>query len=296
MIRQFSGKLRILFSHDDYKEMLVAHAFDTLETAEARALDEHLIACVECRNDLDAWKETAGSLAFVAEPSKPSDEVRARVLENARAHSNAAQHEQERSSDSYANRSSEEVSNVIALPKRASRTFSSSAWFGAIAASLIIALLMISLVVMWQRKRATEAEMARLSNQYSQTQQELARLREERWLFTAASARVSSLAGTEMAKDAHAMLAYDDVTGRAMLVANGLPQAPAGKAYQLWFIPQGKAPMPGGVFSTDAAGHAELRDIVPPEGRSAAVFAVTLERVGGVPSPEGKAYLQSNAS
>ena len=285
-----------MLSHDEYKEMLVAHAFDALETAEARAIDEHLINCVECRDDFDAWKETAGSLAFVAEPSNPSNELRVRVLKNARAISSSAQRQQERSFDSNTNRSSEDVFNVIAMPKRASRAFSSSAWFGAIAASLIIALLMVSLLVMWQRKRAAEAEMARLSNQYSETQQELTRLREEKWLFTAASARVSSLAGTEMAKDAHAMLAYDDVTGRAMLVANGLPQAPAGKAYQLWFIPQGKAPMPGGVFSADAAGHAELRDIVPPEGRSSAVFAVTLERVGGVPSPEGKAYLQSNAS
>ena len=276
--------------------MLVGHALDALETADARVIVEHLATCAACRDEFDAWKETSASLAYAAEPSIPSTAVRASILEQVRTLANSTPIQREESIGASANKSAKEISKVVPLPNRTGRGFHSRELFSAIAASLLIALLMVAIVVLWQRKRATETEITRLSQRVSETQQELARLLEEKRLFTAPTARVASLAGTEMAKEAHAMLAYDHVTGRAMLVANGLPQAPAGMAYQLWYIPEGKHPMPGGVFAADAAGHAELSDVVPPEGLGAAVFAVTLEHAGGVLSPEGKAYLKSSAS
>jgi hypothetical protein len=81
-----------------------------------------------------------------------------------------------------------------------------------------------------------------------------------------------------------------------MLTAADLPPAPAGKAYQLWFIAEGKPPMPGSVFQPDARGHAEMHENIPPEGRTAAVFAVTLEPEGGTSAPTGEMYLKGSAS
>jgi hypothetical protein len=168
--------------------------------------------------------------------------------------------------------------------------------FRAIAASLVIVVLLGAVVVLWQRNRGMEKELARLSQRVNESDQELARLREEKGLLVAPGARVASLSGTEIAREANAMLVFNRETGRAMLVANGLPRAPAGQAYQLWFIPKGKQPIPGGVFSADEKGHAELRDMVPPEGRDALVFAITLERAGGVPAPQGEMYLKGSVS
>lgn len=99
------------------------------------------------------------------------------------------------------------------------------------------------------------------------------------------------LAGTKVMPQAHAMLAYDK-NGRAILMAKGLPPAPAGKAYQLWFIAGGQ-PMPGKVFTTDASGSGSLKDQIPPEARNSAVFAITLEPESGVNSPTGEMYLIS---
>jgi anti-sigma-K factor RskA len=99
------------------------------------------------------------------------------------------------------------------------------------------------------------------------------------------------LAGTKVMPQAHAMLAYDK-NGRAILMAKGLPPAPAGKAYQLWFIAGGQ-PMPGKVFTTDASGSGSLNDQTPPEARNSAVFAITLEPENGVKSPTGEMYLIS---
>jgi anti-sigma-K factor RskA len=80
-----------------------------------------------------------------------------------------------------------------------------------------------------------------------------------------------------------------------MLMADNLPPAPAGKAYQLWFI-SGNKPVAGTVFTPDARGHAEVRDQAPAEGRDASIFAVTLEPSSGVSAPTGDKYLLGAAS
>ena len=104
------------------------------------------------------------------------------------------------------------------------------------------------------------------------------------------------LAGTEMARSARASFAYDPRTGRAMLLTEGLPPAPAGKEYQLWFITDPKHPVPGSVFKTDAEGRAMMHEQIPMEGRTASVFAITLEPAGGMKAPTSTPYLVGSAS
>jgi anti-sigma-K factor RskA len=275
--------------------MLAAHALDALETAEARELELHLATCAECRAELDGWQETASALAFAAETHEPQASLRSSILERARETPQATAVFERTSLETITNESAEKSSNIIPFDAQPRRAWTSMQTFGAIAASLIIAALVVALALLWQRSNRLEADVARLSHDYNESQIELARAREDRKLLTAPEANMAMLSGTENATGARARLAYDKTTGRAMLVADGLPPAPEGKAYQLWFIADGK-PMPGGVFNTDAAGHGEMRDQIPPAGRAAAVFAVTLERAGGVPAPEGKAYLQSKAA
>jgi anti-sigma-K factor RskA len=277
--------------------MLIPHALGALETAEARSLESHLRACAECRDELDGWHETATTLAFAVNAAEPSAELRTRILEQAREVRQPASEQKSGRRDvleTFTNETSTKSSDVIPMPSASKRAWDSRQLFGAIAASLIIAALVVALAVLWQRTKAMQTEMARVTRQLNESEQELAKAREDKTLLVASD--MAMLGGTEMAANARARLSYDRQTGRAMLVADGLPPAPEGKAYQLWFIVEGKPPMPGGVFTTDTKGHAELRDQMPPEGRAAGVFAVTLERAGGVPTPEGRAYLQGKAS
>ena len=102
--------------------------------------------------------------------------------------------------------------------------------------------------------------------------------------------RIVELAGTPVATGATAKLTYD-ITGRALLVTNGLPRAPEGKEYQLWFI-VGDKPLPGKPFNPDNTGRSVTSDEVPEAARNSAVFAVTLEPAGGVQSPTGAIYLR----
>ena len=112
-------------------------------------------------------------------------------------------------------------------------------------------------------------------------------------LLISPGGHMAKLTGTNVAPGAHAMLAYDK-SGHAMLMAKGLPSAPEGMAYQLWYIKDNKK-MPGKVFTPDAAGNGMLEDQIPAVARDAAVFAITLEPKSGVQVPTGSIYLLSSS-
>ncbi len=285
-------------SHEEYKELLVPHALDALETAEARTLEDHLRTCVECRDELEEWRRTSASLALAAaSTAEPGPEVRSRILAGARAMKRSTV-PQNGEADTVAYQAPAAVAvagNVIPIRTR-SATPTVMRLVGTIAACLVIALLLVGYVLQVQRNRAIENDLNSAKAKLEERDRELAKLRDDKGFITGPDANMASLSGTEMARDARAKIAFDRKTGRAMLMAENLPPAPAGKAYQLWFIVEGKPPMPGGVFTPDQGGHAELRDQMPLEGREAGVFAVTLEKAGGVPAPEGKAYLQGKAA
>jgi anti-sigma-K factor RskA len=288
--------------------MLAAQALGALDGAEARRLAAHLEGCAECRAELESWNETAAALAYAAPTVEPSAELRSRILDGIHAESaqQISRSVLKRDNGKTANtaiESSQAKSNVVPLVKPARRAWSTASMVGAMAASLALIALVVSLLILWNRYDTMKQEMARLSARLNQTQGELAREREklshEREaiaLITLPDARMATLAGTEMASSAHAKFVFDRNTGRAMLMADNLPAAPAGKAYQLWFIAEGKSPVPGQVFTPDASGHAEMRDEVPAEARNATIFAITLEPSEGVPAPTGPKYLLSATS
>ena len=268
-------------SHEEYQELLAAHALTALDAADARALATHLDTCVECREQTRDWEETAAMLAFAAEPREPSARVRENILA-------ALRHEPQSAAATGAQRTASQVLPFERPVKPARSPFASLA---AIAATVALIALSLSLLFVWKQKRANDAEVARLSSEMRKTQAELQHEREVISLITSPGAHMAELAGTNAAPGAHAMIAYDK-DGQAMLMAKGLPAAPPGKAYQLWFIKDGKK-MPGKVFKTDPSGAGTLKDQMPAEALSAAVFAITLEPESGVQVPTGAIYLVS---
>ena len=276
-----------MMAHEDYKEMLAAHALTALDAADARALESHFQSCNDCRSEMDHWQETAALLALEAKPLEPSLQLRARLLQNVKTASAV----ERKSETSDASRNAR--SNVIELPYARRRAWVSVQTWGAIAAAFVFVALMVSLAVLWKQNNATKQELARLSNQIHETEQELARKREAIDILTRPGTRLAELAGTNMAPAAHATLAYDK-NGQAILLAKGLPPAPSGKAYQLWFIAGGQ-PIPGKVFTADPSGEGTLNDQVPAEALAAAVFAITLEPEPGVKAPTGAIYLRSGS-
>lgn len=284
-------------THEDYKDMLTAHALNALEAAESRDLEAHLRSCAECRSELSSWESAAARLAFAAleaRPLEPSRDLRGRILAAVRADAvdpgrRPLRVETRSTTKQTEDGNGPQSTNVVPLARR--QTWSSPQTWLSIAAGVALVGLVATLFVLWQQNREARQELARLSEQVREAQQQLIQQREAMEIIAAPGARMMELAGTKLMPQAHAMLAFDN-NGRAILMAKGLPPAPAGKAYQLWFIAGGR-PMPGKVFTTDASGVGALKDQIPPEARNAAVFAVTLEPENGVQSPTGEMYLTS---
>ena len=277
--------------HEEYKEMISAHVLAALDQQDELALNQHLSECAACRDELDHWNETAAALAFAGEPAEPSPQVRTQILERIRGEARGDRLQLRETKISPTDQRTAAGANILPFNQAPKNIWRSIGSLGAIAATLVFAALLVSFIILWRQNRAMKNEVARLSTEMQKTQEELAVDRAARQLLSTPGAKMAELAGTKMAPGAHAMLAYDK-TGHAMLMAKGLPVAPSGKAYQLWFI-VGNKPMPGKVFTTDSSGNGTVQDQMPEVGRDSAVFAITLEPAGGMPSPTGEVYLRS---
>jgi len=271
--------------HENYQEMLAPYALTALDHADARTLEQHLDTCRNCRRELDEWYGTVAALALTAAPAEPSPQVRVRILESVRAERSSARHGSDKPQQT--------IPTVIPF-QQTKRLWNSTQKFGALAAGLAFLALLISVPVLWKHNRSAQAEIARLSAERASAQQELDRQRKVLELLSTRGASLAVLSGTAEAPNAHATLTYDRQSGQAVLLTEGLPSAPRGKAYQLWFI-VGNQPMPGRVFTTDAAGKAILSDQIPSQALNAAVFAVTLEPEHGVRTPTGPILLRSTS-
>lgn len=97
------------------------------------------------------------------------------------------------------------------------------------------------------------------------------------------------LKGTPQAPDALAKIYWMKNTGDVYVDPTNLPAVPEGKQYQLWAIIDGK-PIDGGMITTEKGiyhiqkmksfGHADA-------------FAITLEKSGGNPTPQGEMFVIS---
>ncbi len=107
-------------------------------------------------------------------------------------------------------------------------------------------------------------------------------------------AKVVTLAGSDMAKPATAILLYDARTQKAWLYAANLPKCPSGMTYQFWAIDQ--RPVSIGTFHMEAGETAHLLVKRLPDFEKAKRFAVSLEPSGGRLQPTGAIYLIGQTS
>ena len=270
------------YPHHRYEEMLPSYVLGALDEPERTELEEHLAVCASCRDDLARWQgdlstvaeRVAGELPAVA----PSEHTRARVL---------AQTRQTAASTSH---------TPAARPLL----------WGTLAASLLAVVLSLAalsgrLVQEPPTQTAGETDrlrVERLEDELARASAEVRALRAQVERLTLAvrtlgapAGRSYVLAGLGGAAEAGGATFVDPDSGRATFTAFGLPPAPAGKTYQLWWIADGQ-PVSAGVFEVDEAGTGGLTlDQVPEQPVD--LWAVTVEPAGGVPQPTGEMVLKS---
>ena len=96
------------------------------------------------------------------------------------------------------------------------------------------------------------------------------------------------LKGLAIAPDARAFVYWNEQDGSVRAEVERLPAPPAGKAYQLWAIVDGK---PFDLGMLPMRGDSLSLTRMPKPVRGATAFALTLEKEEGVPQPEGEMYV-----
>jgi hypothetical protein len=273
-------------TREQQEELLAGRALDALNSVELRKIETVMAGDAELLQ-LDAeLDDAAATLALLAEPVPPPAALRERILASTRIRT-AMPRRVESAGDGS--------ENVVNFPgKQRSQT---TEWLKRGLAIAAMLLLVVSAgTIIRQVRRASEAasQLVRSNEKVQDLERQLTHEREIRDLLSNPNANVISLNGTAEMPTANAKFIFDRNTGKGMLLADKLPAAPAGQAYQLWFIVDGK-PIPSQVFKTRENGQGEMNAQVPPEGRAKATFAVTMEKESGAQQPEGKMYLVSGS-
>lgn len=90
--------------------------------------------------------------------------------------------------------------------------------------------------------------------------------------------RVSRTTGTMTAE-----VAYSRQLGKGAITVTGLPAAPDGKTYQLWYVGADDVARSAGLLDAEADGTASM--VLEGDPNSAAAVGMTVEPAGGSPSP-----------
>jgi hypothetical protein len=127
----------------------------------------------------------------------------------------------------------------------------------------------------------TLRELARARDQMGRQQSELSHLNEAFAILNGADTKVVTFGEGE--KQPPKGRVFMNKSMGVLLIANNLPKAPAGKAYEMWIIPKGGKPIPAGMFYSDDNGSAmHMQRNVDP---NADLVAVTLEPEAGSQQP-----------
>jgi anti-sigma-K factor RskA len=257
-----------------------AYAVNALDPAERAAFEEHLAGCPECAAEVAGLLETTARLASsqaVTPPARLKESVLAQIATTRQISPSPAaagpvlsRPRSPAATDEAGGPAPDEASAVVALRR--------PGWSWA-QRSVAIAAAVLTFVAVGLATLLVQADHAR--SQLDATQQAVSRV------LTAADAH--SISGS-IAGAGKATIVVSASEGTSVLLGTGLPPAPAGHTYELWYLGGAHtSPVPAGTFNPDPSGHATA--VLTGTIAGAAGIAVTVEPAGGSPAPTTKPVL-----
>ena len=286
-------------THEPFDGLASLYALGALTERERATFEEHLEVCGACVNDVMSLLPVTHRLADAAPLREPRADLRARVIQAA--------------TGSPPQTSPGDVALPLAAPASVSamdrpapprRTGGTARLLFRLAAA---ALLVVAAGLGWfaaqqfnlaralqdnldgANRRATLAEL-----EVSTAQRAAAESRQRAAILAAPDALTIGLAGQPAAPDAVARVFWSATQG-VVFTAAGLPALPAGRVYQLWFVPNA-SPVSAGLLTIDDGGRVAASVTRPDDVTAPVPMAVTLEPEGGVDSPTGEVYLLGRPS
>ena len=148
----------------------------------------------------------------------------------------------------------------------------------AVAASVSLLVGVGVVMYLMQNQQNLQNQIAQLEQKNNQDQQSYAKLMEKWNISSNPDMKTIVLAGVNNHPGTKAIVYLDKTSKQTYLSGENLPECPAGHAYQLWAIVDGK-PVDGGMYnSKDSIQKMHIID-------NAQAFAITLEVEGGSPVP-----------
>ena len=231
----------------DIHHLAAAYALDALDARERAAFEAHYPSCEVCRADVLDFRSTLAVVAE-AESMAPPPDLRRRVLDEIAQTRQLSPH------------LPVGVTDLAERRRRRRRTIATviaaAATAGVFAAG--------ALVVGGDDSPAYATELARV--------------------FEHSDAQLVTLDGDG---GGQVRVAWSGGAERAVLLADDLPEAPDGMAYELWLIDE-SGPVPMNVL--DGADGGEIRDAIVIDGdsgRQPVAWGITLEPAAGSASPTG---------
>jgi anti-sigma-K factor RskA len=278
------------------EELASLHSFGLLEGAELEQFLSELARCPELRRRVAELQVAATALAHVAPEEAPPAELRERVLASAAARSipfptSASTRVSPRAGT---NRIPAWIPWLAAACIGAAAIWTQRQYVAARAENASLGEETRVALASLDQARAQLADAKRLVTEYSRQVAELStKLKDEGDLAHFKIATLASMLGNSPA--ALAVAVWDPAREQGVLEVSKLPALASEKDYQLWVI-DAKYPSPvsAGVFAVDpATGEAHIVFRADRPVRAISKFAVSLERKGGAPKPEGPIVLIS---
>jgi anti-sigma-K factor RskA len=266
-------------------ELAPLAALGALDGEDRSSFERELVTSPALAAELASFEELVGRLAREIAPVPPGPAVRRRVLEatGPRPAAGAAE---------------------PAAAARPARGRPVLAWLATAAAVVLGIGFLVARLQRDAARRDADVAAARaesLSAQVRDTLSQVDRLRKQveeeravRDLIAHRESRVATLAGLPAAPDARARVVWNPTSREAVLLADNLSPAPAGKAYEVWVI-AGAQPVAAGTFQTDASGRALFRLPSLDDVARVKTFAVTVEPAEGTAAPTGPMVLAGGA-
>ena len=233
------------------RDLAAAYALGALAPEEARRFEAFLAGSPETQREVAEYRDVAALLALDGGEAAPSDDLRRRVLAR--------------------------VGETKGVPLRPARARGRAALWVALAASLT-AVLGLGLNL-----RSAQGELRDLRELLADTQGRLAAREATLNAIFEPGVQMYQLTATGDPEPG-IQLFYDRQRERAIIHGFRLREVPEGRAYQLWFIRDGK-PVPSVTFKPEADGHARVEQIPVPTGGDVSAAAVTIEPESGSTQP-----------
>lgn len=280
---------------EEGQQKAALYALGALCQHEARSFENHLgDGCAICQSEVAEFEKVAGLIGTASSNVEPPAYLRDMLVERISREAQPSKEKTERRADviPFPDKS------IQSRPAVARRSLVRNGLPWAIAATLLIAFAFS--FFLWQKDRQSlqaATERVEAFEAFSEkTQQELAeasKVKQEMDEINSAIAspdsRFIAMKGGEVAPSSSARIFWD-VQNKRWVVTGELPPAPAGKAYQLWFV-TADAKISAGVMKADPKGRVFAVVDVPAEiAPSIKAAAFTLEPETGSPQPTSEVY------